>query len=879
MFVSPQAYTPKHLAEKILTSKAALEGERKQVTVLFVDVSGFTSISERLDPEDVHQIMTRAFELMLAEVHRYEGTVNQFLGDGIMALFGAPLAHEDHAHRAVHAALGIRKALEGYQEELKRRLGITFQARQGLNTGLVVVGSIGSDLRMDYTAVGDTTNMAARLQQAADPGRIVIAEPTQRLVGSYFYTRPLGDLSLKGKAKPVPAWEVVSARRGRTRLEVEAERGLTHFVGRDRELRLLMECFEKARAGHGQVVFLVGEPGIGKSRLLYEFRRRLGEEATWLEGHCLSFGRSIAFYPLIDLLKRNFRIEESDTEGTIGKKIERSVLLLGEDLRVILPYLRYLLSVDPGDPTVLIMDPQQRRGETLDALRRLLIRAAEVRPQIMVYEDVHWMDKAMEESLSVLADSVPSHRILQILSYRPGYTHPFGERTYHTRIALTTLSSEDSVQMATAMLATESLPAELKGLVVQRAEGNPFFVEEVVKTLREVEAIQPSGDRYVLAKRLDEIVVPDTIQDVIMARIDRLADSPKKTLQLASVIGREFTRRLLDRIADIRGRTEEFLRELKAMELIYEKSLFPELAYLFKHALTQEVTYNSLLLQRRKDLHRLIGLAIEELYGDRLAEQYEGLAYHFSKAEDRAKAVGYPLKAAEKAVKAFANREAVALYDQALEAAGHLGEAVDVSTLMAIHQAKFSLYFVLSDFERCRAEGEHLLTLARQVGDRVIEGAALMRMGWASQRAHDMDRAVAYAGQAIEIAEEVGAKPVLAAGHLVTGSVYAAAGRLDQAGREFDQALRISRSIGVIMERSLSLIYAGLLKNWAGEYTEAARLQSESLHIARENNLLVPLLFGLCYTGITLTNKNDYEEALTILQEELTLSVKVSDEI
>jgi class 3 adenylate cyclase len=321
-FTSPEAYTPKHLAEKILTSRSALEGERKQVTVLFVDVSGFTSLSERLDPEDVHGLMSRAFELMLAEVHRYEGTVNQFLGDGIMALFGAPIAHEDHAQRAVHAALGIRKALESYQEELRGRRGISFQVRQGLNTGLVVVGSIGNDLRMDYTAVGDTTNVAARLQAAADPGRIVISEAIHRLVGGYLYVRPLGEFTLKGKAESVRAWEVLSARVARTRLEVEAERGLTPFVGRDRELRLLFECFEQAKAGHGQVVFIAGEPGIGKSRLLLEFRQRLGDEVTWLEGRAMSFGRSIPFHPLIDMLRRNFRIEEGDTEGTIVTKIE-----------------------------------------------------------------------------------------------------------------------------------------------------------------------------------------------------------------------------------------------------------------------------------------------------------------------------------------------------------------------------------------------------------------------------------------------------------------------------------------------------------------------------------------------------------------------------
>jgi class 3 adenylate cyclase/tetratricopeptide (TPR) repeat protein len=878
-FPSPAAYTPKHLAEKILTSRSALEGERKQVTVLFVDVSGFTSLSERLDPEDVHGLMSRAFELMLAEVHRYEGTVNQFLGDGIMALFGAPIAHEDHAQRAVYAALGIRKTLEGYQEELRGRRGISFQVRQGLNTGLVVVGSIGNDLRMDYTAVGDTTNVAARLQAAADPGRIVMSDAIHRLVGGYFYVRPLGDFTLKGKAEPVRAWEVLSARVARTRLDVEAERGLTPFVGRERELRLLFECFEQAKAGHGQVVFIAGEPGIGKSRLLLEFRRRLGDDATWLEGRSMSFGRSIAFHPLIDMLRRNFRIEEGDAEGTIVTKVERGVLRLGEDLRPILPYLHYLLSVDPGDAAVLTMDPQQRRGEIFDALRRLTLRAAEVRPQVVVFEDVHWMDQATEAYLRFTADNIPTGRVLRILTYRTGYVHPFGERTYQTRIALNSLSTAHSVEMVQAMLATERLPEELKALIAKKAEGNPFFVEEVIKSLLEVGALRQAGEGYVLAKRLDEIFVPDTIQDVIMARIDRLEEAPKRTLQLASVIGREFTRRLLDQLAEVRARTEEVLRELKAIEFIYEKSIFPELAYMFKHALTHEVAYNSLLVQRRKELHRLIALAIEELYADRLTEQYEILAYHFAKGEEWRKAAEYLLKAAEKAGQAFATREALGLYDQAMEAARQLGTALDVNTLMAIHQAKSNLYFLLSDFDRSRAEAERLLTLARQAPDRVQEGAALAAMGHASFWAHDFERALTYAYQAIKIAQEVDAKAVLAAGHFTICWVQSATGHLDQAAEELDRALSMSRSVGDIHHQSLLLGRAGQLKNWRGEYAEGARFQSEGLRIALEHNLPVPRLNNHFWYGITLIGKGDYDEALATLEGGLALSEKLGDEV
>jgi class 3 adenylate cyclase/tetratricopeptide (TPR) repeat protein len=874
----PLSYTPRHLAEKILTSRAALEGERKQVTVLFCDLANSTVLAERLGPEAMHVLLNQFFELALGEVHRYEGTINQFLGDGFMALFGAPIAHEDHARRAVLAAMGIQQRLHIGPTPLGQPKGMGVAVRLGLNTGLVIVGAIGDNLRMDYTAVGDTTNVAARLQQAAIPGQIRISETTHRLVAGYCTTRPLGELSLKGKAEPMPAWEVLAVDETRTRLEVEAERGLTPFIGRERELRLLHECFAQTQAGHGQVVFLVGEAGLGKSRLLLEFRQQLGTEATWLEGHAMSFGRAFAFHPMIDLLRRNFRIEEGDAEDIIVEKIERGVLHFGAELRPILPYLRYLLAVDPGEAAVRTMDPQLRRAEVFDALRRLLLQAAKVRPQVVVFEDLHWMDQATEAFLTMMADSIPTSRVLCLFTYRPGYVHPFGERTYHTRLVLPTLSSADTVQIAQAMLATEHLPEALQRLIIQKAEGNPFFVEEVVKSLRETGAMRREGERYVLARPLDEIVVPDTIQDVLMARIDRLAEASKKTLQHAAVIGREFTHRLLDRLADMRQHTEAYLQELKALELIYEQRLFPELAYMFKHALTQDVAYNSLLVQRRQELHRLIGRAIEELYTDRLAEQYEVLAYHFSRGEQWAKALAYFCQAAEKAAQAFATREAVALYDQALEAAGHLGNAVDFKTLMAIYQARAHLYVVLSDFKSSRAEGEHLLALARQTGDREREAIALAGMGMASAREHDFDRGLAEAYQAIAIAREIEARPVLASGYFTIGLVHAVTDHLDAARQEIDLAITISRSGSDVVHQSFALTYAGQLKNLRGEYAEAVPLQAEALRIAREHTLLVPLLSGFFNSGLALVGKGDYDEALARFEEGLVLSEKVGND-
>ena len=794
LFETPSSYTLKHFPEKVLNSRPTREGERKQVTVLFVDVSGFTSMSERLDPEDVHSIMQHAFTLMLKEVHHFKGTVSQFLGDGIMALFGAPIAHEDHAQRAVHAALGIRKNLAVYQEHLQRQRGLSFQIRQGLSTGLVVVGPIGTDLRMDYTAMGDTTNISARLQQTAGRGQILVSEATHRLVKGYFQTRSLGELILKGKTEPVVAWEILGMREGRTRMEVVAERGLTPYVGRERELQALFDCFEKARDGQGQVAFIVGEPGIGKSRLLHEFHRKLNGDVTWIEGQCMSFGQSMAMHPIIDMMKRTFGIEGDDNEGTIADKIDLGVLKVGEHLRPIIPYLRHLLSIEPGDPAVLTMDPQQRRGETFDALRQFFVGISTIQPLTRVHEDCHWMDKATEDYLSLMDTIVPTNRILDIFTYRTGYSHSFGERTYHSNIRLTPLSAEDSMHMAESVLSVERLPQDLHTLVTSRAEGNPFFLEEIIKSLQETGAIRRSGERYVLTKRMTEIFVPSTIQDVIMARIDRLDEAPKKTLQLASVIGREFSTRLLDRITDIQDRSASPLQELKAVGLIYEKRLSSEQAYIFKHALTHDVAYGSLLIQRRKELHRIIALAIETLYADRLTEQYEVLAHHFTRAEDWSQALGYLLRSAEKALKSFANREAVVLYDKALDVTSRLEGSVDVKVLMSIREAKANAYFALSDFLNSHAESECLLALARHTGDKVKEGAALASMAFSSFWAHDFDKALEESRQALDVATQVDAAPVIAASRFTNGYIYATTERLEAARIEWTEALRIGRA-------------------------------------------------------------------------------------
>jgi class 3 adenylate cyclase/tetratricopeptide (TPR) repeat protein len=861
------------LADKILTSRSALEGERKQVTVVFCDLVNSTALAERIGAEPMHALLNQFFALAIAEIHRLEGTINQFLGDGFMALFGAPVAHEDHARRAVMAAMAIQRRFQEWRPESGGELSV----RIGLNTGAVVVGKIGDDLRMDYTAVGDTTNVAARLLQTAAPGQVVISEPIHHLVGGFFHTRSLGAQTLKGKAEAVRTWEVLSAQETRSRLDVEAERGLTPLFGRDKELAVLADCFEKARAGHGQMVFIVGEPGIGKSRLLYEFRQRIGDRATWQEGRCVSFGQSIPFHPLIDSLRRGFRIEDGDDEATVVGKLQREILALSEDLRSIIPYIRNLVGVDPGDPAVLSMDPQERRGELFYALRRLLLQLAEGRPQVVVYEDVHWTDKATEEYLTLIADCLPTSRVLVILTYRTGYAHPFGERSYQTRIVPGALSTRDSVAMARAMLLADDLPAALQVLLVRKAEGNPFFVEEVVKSLQEAGVVQRAGEGWTVTEGLDDLIVPDTIQDVIAARIDRLPEGPKRVLQAASVIGRRFSGRLLDRIVEPSAGTATLLRSLLALELIHETRVFPEAEYVFKHALTQEVAYGSLLGQRRKELHRRIAAAIEDLYAERLAEHYEVLAHHFEKADTWDMAFEYFMRAADKAAQAFATPDAIAHYDAAEAVGRRVREGVPVEALLTIHRRRAELFALVSDFDRARAESESALQLARQSGDRRAEGEALVAMGQASLLGHQFDQSLEDSRQAAEIAEALGAPSILTGSLLNEAFVYEVTGRLTDARVKFDRALALSRQTSDVVNQATALVYGAELESWEGHYARATELYDEGIRLGRAHNILATLE-GMFMSGVNFTGQGAYDRALSIFDEGLTLAERVGDE-
>jgi DNA-binding NtrC family response regulator/tetratricopeptide (TPR) repeat protein len=811
-------------------------------------------------PDEAHSpAVTRALESVIDKARGFGGWVESVRPGRALVVFGIDSA-EDAARRAVHAAVAIRQlAVRARRDDPVRP-----EVSVAVHTASLMTLREDREVTLEPEGLRTATSVLEALASRAEPGGVIISGGAAGALSRRFELAPM-DLDTDAEA----VYRLVST--------AERETGRAGFVGRERELRLLTERFEQARAGAGQVVMIGGEPGVGKSRLLQEFRRRLGDAAAWVEAPAVPFGVATPLHSVVLMLRQACRIEDGDSADVMADKLERRVRRLDERLAPTLPFLRAMLGIDPGDPAVSAMDPQLRRVEIFNATHRMLARAAESHPHVVVLEDAHWVDAATGEWTARLAESLASQRVLLIVTYRPGYAPPFGDHTFHTRLALTTLSTTDSVRMAADLLGAERLPAELEALIVAKAEGNPFFVEELVRSVEELGVVSREGSRLVMARPLAAALVPDTIQDVVTARIDRLAEGPRRLLRLAAVVGREFTRRLLDQVLEPGASADPLLRELRAVELIQEQRLFPEVSYAFKHALTHDVAYASIPAPERRALHRRIAAALEALHGERVGEVAGVLARHYAAAEDWERALVHLVRAAEAAARAFSTRDALALYDEALEVADRLSGVG--SRVMAIHQAKSALYFVVSDFERSRQAAERARELAHDAGDATREGVALAAMAWAATWARDLDGAVAYAKKAIDVAEPVGADAVLARAQFTIGFVRGVTGGLDEAKRAVEYSLTASRSGGDMVHHSLSLTMAGLIKTWEADFTAADQLQAEGLAIAREHNLLMPLLFSAFMRGLTLTGKGDYTTALSTFHEGLELSEKVGDQV
>ncbi len=658
-----QRYLPKRLTEKILAQKDKIEGERKQVTVVFCDMEGFTRLSERLGPEEAYNIMDQVYEILIHKVHDYEGTVNEMTGDGIMALFGASIALEDAPQRAIRSGYAIHREMARLSDRIKQeRSGIPpLKMRIGIHTGPVVVGTLGNDLRVEFKAVGDTVNLASRMEGLAEPGTTYVTEDTFRLTEGFFRFEALGAKEIKGKEEPVKIYRVIAPSTRRTRFDVSAERGLTPFVGRERELELLLDGFERSKVGRGQAFSIVAEAGVGKSRLLYEFRKAVSSEnVTFLEGRCLSYSRGVAYHPHIDILKSNFDIEEGDRDSEITEKAKRGLKILGVDEASTLPYLLELLAVKESGIDKIPISPEARKERIIEALKRIVLKGSEIRPLIMAFEDLHWIDKSSEESAKDLLDSISGARVLLIFTYRPEFVHTWGGRSYHNQLNLNRLSNRESLMMVSHLLGTEELDPPLEELILEKTEGVPFFIEEFLRSLKDLRIIEKKDNRGYLGKDLRDVTIPSTIQDVIMARVDSMPEATKEVLRTGSVIEREFSYELIERVAGLPE--QELLAHLSALkdsELIYERGIYPQSTYIFRHALTREVVYNSLLSSRKRTLHEKMGQAIEELSAENIDEQCGVLTEHFIRSENYEKGAEYSELAGKKVARAASYGDAI----------------------------------------------------------------------------------------------------------------------------------------------------------------------------------------------------------------------------
>ena len=804
----PLAYTPRHLAERILAEHQALEargapdGERKTITALFADIKGSMDLLEDLDPEEARHLIDPALGIMMEAVHRYEGYVAQSLGDGIFALFGAPIAHEDHAQRALYAALRMQEDMRRYADRVRLERGVPLQIRVGLNTGEVVVRSIRTDdLHTDYVPVGHATSLAARLQSLANPGSIVVSASTFRLTDGFFAFNALGAAQIKGVSEPVSVYEVVGVGPLRTRLQVVARRGLVQFVGRQRELERMQQGWEQAQRGQGQIVAVVGEPGLGKSRLCYEFKLHAQRHGLVLETFSVSHGKAYPFLPLIELLKHYFQFSPQDSDRRRREQVTGKVLTLDRHLEDTLPYISALVGVAEAAAALAQSDPQVRRRRTFEAITRLLLRESLNQPVLLLVEDLHWLDSETHAWLTLFSDRVATARLMLLVNYRPEFQHPWGSKTYYTQLRLDPLGPEEADALLTALLGTDTALQPLKHFILAKTEGNPFFMEEMVQTLVDqgvlrrnaVGGMHPAAP--VTSSALATLQLPPTVQGVLAARIDRLPAEDKALLQTLAVLGKEFSWRLLTQVTDQpEEELQRLLAHLQAEEFIYEQPAFPEPDYTFMHALTQEVAYNAVLLERRRVVHERTAQAIEGLFAERLPEHYHALAHHYSRSGNTAKAVDYLHRAGQQAVEHSAYAEAMSHLNTALDLLTTLPESRERSQQELVVQ--MTLAMALRATRGSSApEVERLYTSARELCEQVGEPPQLFRVLWGlwgmynARGDHQMMRALGE--QLLRLAQRLEDPDLLLEAHHAMWTSLFSGGELAAARMHQEQGLRL----------------------------------------------------------------------------------------
>ena len=882
-FASPGSYTPSHLAQRILGSREALEGERKQVTVLFADIAGMAELVADRDPEEIAPHLDRVRELMMEAVHRYEGTVNQVVGDGIMALFGAPLAHEDHAVRACYAALRMQAQVTAFGDDLQRSLGLPLQIRVGLNSGEVVARSIGSDLSFTYTAVGQTVHLAARMEQMAKPASILATEHTLDLVGDRVATRPLGPVAVRGLPAPVEVHEISGAVPIRSRLDAASPRARAPLVGREALLTRLDEALDTMLAGRGQIVSMVGDAGVGKSRLCLEFARRCRARGCLVvEAPAVSYGRAAGYRPGVELHRRYFQIESGDDAATVRAKVAARLRRLDPQLEDAVSAILWVLGLPEGG--FAEMDPGLRRRHVLRAVRRMVTAQGRVQPLVMVLEDMQWADSETQAAMDAVAAAQPPYTLVAA-TYRPEYVDRWSRHAGYTQLALSPLEPTAAADMLAALLGEDPGLAPLKHLVAERTGGNPLFLEECVATLVETGALAGERGAYRLTRPVVALEVPATVRATIASRIDRLRYEDKRLLQAASVIGDTVPARLLETVADLPiDEVQHGVDRLQTGGLLDQRALFPELEYGFRHALEHDVTYESLLHERRRTLHARALHAIERAYeGGRLVEQAERLAHHAFLGEVWDRAVEHCRRAGARTLARMASWESVSFFERALTALGHLpadeaarGLAVDIRG--DLHNALVPL----GQHARSVALLREAAALAESLGDRrrlarmlSFESTVHWELGESDEAARVGARALALAEETKDLGLQIVSNFTMGAGRRALGDYRGALAVLRRSlallpPEATAETFGLPGIAAVLSRAQLAWTLAEL-----GEFEEAVRLAEEGVRLAEARRDSYSLTYALLGLGGTLVRRGRLWEAKGALERGIALCAEM----
>ncbi|MBP0623110.1 adenylate/guanylate cyclase domain-containing protein [Cupriavidus consociatus] len=915
----PIRYTPSHLAERIRAEQAALEargdasGERKTITVLFADMAGSTALIHDRDPEDAHRLITPVIELMMEAVHYYEGYVAKSLGDGILALFGAPIAHEDHPKRALYAALRMQETMQRHSDKLRLEQGVSLQIRVGIHTGEVVVRSIRKDdLHTDYDPVGHTIHIASRMETMAALSSILVSESTHKLAQGYFEFKALGTAQVKGIPKPLAVYQLLGLGALRTRLQVAAHRGLARFVGREAELEALHRALEVSSSGHGQIVAVRGEAGVGKSRLFHEFKARSPGRCLVLETFSISHGKAFAYLPLIELLRNYFQLTAQDDERRCREKIAGKVITLDRSLEDRLPYLLHLLGIGDTDATLLDMGANVRRERTFDAVTCLLVHESGNQPVQVLFEDLQWLDSETEAFLAFLIERVAAARILVLLNYRPEYRPAWRGNSIELR--LNPLGPSEAQGLLSALLGDATGLQPLKHLILQKTEGNPFFMEEVVQTLVGENALLGEPGHYRIETTPAALHMPTTVQGVLAARIDRLPLAQKDLLQTLAIIGKEFS---LSLVRQVSGQSDEHLYPLldglQTGDFIYSQPAFPEVEYAFKHALTQEVAGSSLLSEQRGALHERTGRAIEALFHHQLKDHYSELAHHYSHSGNIPKAVEYLYCAGRQAVDRSANLDAISHLSKALAlitalpdtserahleltlritlgqaliaARGYAAAEVEANYTRALalcekggdksqlFQVKLGLrmfFFIRAQHETAYQLGEALLGLAENTQDPVWLGQAHIALGGSSLFMGDfraaqqhLERGIAYykPEQHPIHAALYGQDPrVRGLSFLAWAEWYL--GFPAQASKHCQEALALAREVSHPFSMALALVYAAQLYQFRHEAALTREYAEAAIALSVEQGFPFWLAWGTVLRGWALAEQGSREEGI-----------------